>query len=106
MWLDMTWTDTLTDGTIKTGRMVYDAYDATGTLIDTVYSIGSGGWAWKMNKYDTHVVQVIIQGAKVQCMHTQLGGLYRHDWSPIAFEGNSIMANAIKVGNIPPEIIN
>ena len=108
MWLDMSYQIGSGDN-IRTGQMVYEAYDADGTLLDTWKTTGSGNWAWTSTEYDEHVVKVVINGSAVTCTHAQTingtTGYYNMDWSPVGV-AFSIMDNAVRVSNIPPEIIN
>lgn len=111
MWLDMSWTTTLSDGTVKTGRMRYEAFDADGNSLATSSSIGTAGWAWLLGD-DTKVVEVIVNGSDVTCRHAQTDSYgnikyYKIDWSPSGSTTiTNIMNNAVKVGNVPPEIIS
>ena len=108
MWLDMSYQIGSGDD-IRTGRMVYEAYDANGVLLDTKRTTGSGNWAWKSTQYDEHVTSVKINGSSVTCTHAQtISGktrYYNMNWSVSSTTINDIMRNAVTVGNIPPEII-
>ena len=116
MYLDMSWTETSASGEDhKEGRVVYEAYDNNGVLIDSTWTIGTSGWSWHMFRdsgyhMSVQVVKVSINGSKVICTHKEVFGdgrtyYYNVDWSPTGSSVASIMSNAVKVGNIPPDII-
>lgn len=123
MYLDMSWEnieETASGNvTTTTGRMVYEAYDANGNFVKSDTSIGNNGmWGWQQKymytngAYQTrNVVKLYVDGCYVSCTHVQINPGYSPqyfnlDWSPLDEDIINAMKKAVRVGNVPPEIIN
>ena len=102
------------DTRTSTGAIVYEAHDSSGNLIDK-YTSTAGNRYWKsvhQNGSYYYTYKLTINGADVRLYWVECNAddepisYYSYDVSPTTSEIVSIMGNAVKVGNIPPDIIS
>lgn len=123
VWVDMSIVfddmDSAVSPRIYTGSIVYDAYDSSGNHIAREVigdRAGNNGWYhWKSvhkNGSFQYVYSLDINGADVRGHFVSCNAdgeplhYYSYDVSPWNDDVESIMGNAVKVGNIPPDIIS
>lgn len=102
------------DTRTSTGAIVYEAHDSSGNLI-AKYTSTAGNRYWKsvhQNGSYYYAYKLTINGADVRLYWVECNAddepisYTSYNVSPTTSEIVSIMGNAVKVGNIPPDIIS